>query len=363
MFTEKHILGNPYNNHKLSRTVTGYEVTTVDCSADKTSGYSGTTVNLTPTQTGSTFTNWSITGATLTGNAFNFDNSDVTVVAYYAPPIPNGAIRVKTSDGAVPTKYSYTKYTRCEKVDGYEDVYDVFQESGTGYVWYETLRSSPNVIEVLGSNATNVSSCYQPFYDNSQITAINNFELCTGVNNGICCLCRGLTDVSILHSERASSTYEWFSNCESLRTAPELDLSNVVRLNSMFFRCYSLSSLPLYNLSNVTSIYQSFSHCSSLSALPLFDTHNVVDARNAFILCTKISAVPLFDTTKIKNVDQMFQSALSVQGGASALYQQLSTKAISVTSHISAFYKCGYDTTQGRAELNQIPTGWGGYKY
>lgn len=363
MFTEKHILGNPYNGHKLSRTVTGYEVTTVDCSADKSSGWNGTTVNLTPTQTGSTFTNWSITGATLTGSAFNFDNSDVTVVAYYAPPIPNGAIRVKTSDGAVPNKNSYTKYTRCEKVDGYEDVYDVFQESGTGYVWRDTLRNSPNVIEVLGSNATNVSGCYQTFYSNPQLTAVNNFEICTGYNSIIFGNCGGLTNVSILHSERASSTYDWFLNCFSLTNAPELDLSNAINVQGMFFRCSSLTSVPLYDLSNVTSIYQTFTECYALTDVPLFNTQNVVDARETFLCCTSISAVPQFNTTKFKNVDQMFQSALSVQGGASALYQQLSTKAIPTTSHRSAFYKCGYDTTQGRAELNQIPTGWGGYKY
>ena len=83
MFTEKHILQNPYNNHKLSRTVTGYELTTFDCGADKLSGYSGSTVNLIPTYP-QRFQNWSITGATLTGSAFNFDGSDVSASASYA---------------------------------------------------------------------------------------------------------------------------------------------------------------------------------------------------------------------------------------------------------------------------------------
>lgn len=84
MFTEKHILTNPYNHHKLSRFVTGYELTTYDCGADKVSGYSGTTVNLIPTYP-QRFQNWSITGATLTGSAFKFDGSDVSASATYLP--------------------------------------------------------------------------------------------------------------------------------------------------------------------------------------------------------------------------------------------------------------------------------------
>lgn len=82
MFTEKHILTNPYNHHKLSRFVTGYELTTYDCGADKVSGYNGTTINLIPTYP-QRFQNWSITGAILTGSAFNFDGSDVSASASY----------------------------------------------------------------------------------------------------------------------------------------------------------------------------------------------------------------------------------------------------------------------------------------
>lgn len=84
MFTEKHILGNPYNNHNLSRTVTGYEVSTVDCSADKSSGWNGTTVNLTPKTVGSTmrFSSWSATGANIINSAFTLA-ADATAKANF----------------------------------------------------------------------------------------------------------------------------------------------------------------------------------------------------------------------------------------------------------------------------------------
>lgn len=85
MFTEKHILTNPYNHHKLSRTLTGFDVTTVECNADKSSGWNGTTVNLTPNAVADTqkFSGWSSTGANITNSSFNFAGSDVTAKANF----------------------------------------------------------------------------------------------------------------------------------------------------------------------------------------------------------------------------------------------------------------------------------------
>lgn len=85
MFTEKHILTNPYNHHKLSRIVTGYDLSAVDCIPSVNSGYSGTIVNLTP-MSASRFLNWDITGATITGSAFAFGNEDVTAKGNYKLP-------------------------------------------------------------------------------------------------------------------------------------------------------------------------------------------------------------------------------------------------------------------------------------
>ena len=84
MFTEQHFLNNPYNNHRLSRTVSGFEVTTVDCSTDKTSGWYGATVNLAPKTVPSTqrFSGWSATGANIENSAFTL-TADVTAKANF----------------------------------------------------------------------------------------------------------------------------------------------------------------------------------------------------------------------------------------------------------------------------------------
>ena len=84
MYKEKHILNKHYGSHTLSRYIDVYELNTVNCSADKTTGYKGDTITITGTPAWNEKTSsYSVTGATLTGNQFNFDVSDVTAQANY----------------------------------------------------------------------------------------------------------------------------------------------------------------------------------------------------------------------------------------------------------------------------------------
>lgn len=83
MFTAKHYVNKTYGNHMLSRIVTGYNVTTIDCGSTVNSGYKGTEVTLIDqTPAGYGFDHWNITGATLTGNNFILNN-DVTAQGIY----------------------------------------------------------------------------------------------------------------------------------------------------------------------------------------------------------------------------------------------------------------------------------------
>lgn len=83
MFTSKHYLNKTYGSHMLSRIVTGYNVTTIDCDSTVDSGYKGTEVTLIDqTPAGYGFDHWNITGATLTGNNFILNN-DVTAQGIY----------------------------------------------------------------------------------------------------------------------------------------------------------------------------------------------------------------------------------------------------------------------------------------
>ena len=84
MYKEKHIVNKHYGSHKLSRYLDVYELNTVNCSADKTTGYKGDTITITGTPAWNEKTSsYSVTGATLTGNQFDFTGSDVTAQANY----------------------------------------------------------------------------------------------------------------------------------------------------------------------------------------------------------------------------------------------------------------------------------------
>lgn len=98
MFTSKHYVNKTYGNHMLSRIVTGYNVTTIDCGSTVNSGYKGTEVTLIDqTPAGSGFDHWNITGATLTGNNFILNN-DVTAQGIYTALPTTGQITVSPSN-------------------------------------------------------------------------------------------------------------------------------------------------------------------------------------------------------------------------------------------------------------------------
>ena len=85
MKTEKHIVNGIYGGHQLTRSVDVYELSAVDCYATQYSGYRGTEVTLVDNPpAGYNFSHWDITGATLTGNKFNFVGSDVTACAAFS---------------------------------------------------------------------------------------------------------------------------------------------------------------------------------------------------------------------------------------------------------------------------------------
>lgn len=56
----------------------------------------------------------------------------------------------------------------------------------------------------------------------------------------------------------------------------------------------------------------------------------------------------------------MFQSCTNVSSGALSLYNSVSQQAVPPTIHAGMFSNCGANTTNGLAELRQIPGNWGG---
>ena len=81
-FNNKILLSNQY---EMLYQKTIYQITTNDCSADKTTGYDGDIITIinNPAEWNERFSGFSITGSTLTGNTFKIIGNDVTVQANY----------------------------------------------------------------------------------------------------------------------------------------------------------------------------------------------------------------------------------------------------------------------------------------
>ena len=120
-----------------------------------------------------------------------------------------------------------------------------------------------------------------------------------------------------------------------MSSVPEFDTSNVENLRGMF-EGTKLTAIPEYDLSNAKNISYICRMCYSLKDVPLFkNTNNLVSSHDAFGSCSAVS------------------------GGALALYTHLAAcQSLVNGNHQYTFRGCGSATTQGAAELAQIPSDW-----
>lgn len=196
---------------------------------------------------------------------------------------------------------------------------------------------------------------------NWDVSSIQDFD---GTFDG----CSRLVNVPTLNTSSATKMSFMFAECSSLVTAPTLTTTSVTNMNKMFYGCSSLTSVPLYPTSTVTTMEGTFALCSSLESLPLFDTSHVTRFYASAVTqsagfctgCTSLKTVPLLNTSSATSVVHMFSGCTSVQSGALALYQQMSSQATPPSVYQDCFTNCGASTTTGAAELAQIPTSWGG---
>ena len=77
---------------------------------------------------------------------------------------------------------------------------------------------------------------------------------------------------------------------------------NVQSLFEFFYNCESLKSVPLFNTSKVTSMKSMFAGSEALETVPLFDTRKVVNMNYMFFDCLSLKTVPQFDTQKVINM-------------------------------------------------------------
>ena len=279
--------------------------------------------------------------------------------------LPPRTIRVKFAAGTEPSppEWAGIVYTKT-LVDATDNIWDVTTE---GTSWALLLSSSEwegtsmNLLEVLGANAEEITDMSSMFGGCAAITSVPLFATSNVTNmSSMFSECTSLVTVPIFDLTNVDYVSQMFYGCTSMTTAPFFNLSNVSDVYGMFENCSSLTTVPAYALDNCTSTGSMFAFCTSLTTVPQLDLSNMTDTGWMFNGCTSFTTIPLLNLPNIESMSGMFQDCTNVQSGALALYQQLSTQSNPPQYHEGMFMHCGQDTQTGLAELNQIPTSWGG---
>lgn len=138
----------------------------------------------------------------------------------------------------------------------------------------------------------------------------------------------------------------------------KFDTSNVTNMDGMFFRCIYLKAVPNFDTSSCTSFWSTFDRCTYISKYPKFDHSKATSIRAMHATNHSLCYLPDYsDVTSSLNACQYaFQNTYSVMKGITSAYNYLS--AVNPATHASTFLNCGLKTTQGSAELANIPSDW-----
>lgn len=275
--------------------------------------------------------------STFNGKIFVFDN---TPDPYNPYNLDFGVMRVRTNDGQPPINNMGATYTSAEPVAGMTNVFDISRPEYPHF-FINLLYNSENVTDILGANTTEV-------FDMTQMLVG----------------CTALSSINIFDTTSVTSMHYMFDECKSLKTIPQFNTHNVKDFYYMFDKCENIITVPNFDFSNATgtstnteNVAGMFHNCKSLTHVPAFDLSNVKRLDSMFLNCSSLSAIPNFKIEHAENLDSMFERCYNVETGIKSLYDKLSVLP-SITSHYCVFDDCGIYTTQGAAELAQIPDDW-----
>ena len=95
------------------------------------------------------------------------------------------------------------------------------------------------------------------------------------------------------------------------------------------------------NTTGVTDMSYLFCGNNKLTRIQIFDTRSVTNMNRFCMSCRSLLSIPLFPTENVTDCSYAFYSCYSVQTGATALYQQMSTQAKVPTTTTACFLDCG----------------------
>lgn len=341
--------------------------------SNKSTGYDGDVVTLSNTaNAGYTFTNYNVTGATLTGNQFAFNGGNVTAQGAFSawPELKAGTLRLLYSDGVIPSAngtftqivehpniWDFKPKSVLSKLQGQEELLEVIDGNLSGKIVSDYLSYNPKLSAVTRLNIKDCTSIRKLFLNCPSLKSVNleGTESLTDMSwsfNG----CQALTSVNTFDTRNVKSMEYLFFRCYSLENIPQFDTRSVTSMNWAFMYCSAIKSVPMFNTSALNRLYETFSDCYNLSSIAAWDLSNLENLGSTFDKCSALTYIPNFNFTKVNNAPYAFAGCWNVSGGITRAYNQLRT---TVGEYYDwAFHQCGISSRTGSAELAQIPTGW-----
>ena len=172
------------------------------------------------------------------------------------------------------------------------------------------------------------TSTYQWFSDFENLKTIEDIQyLNTSALTNMCAmfeLCKSLEnlDLSSFDTDNVTDMSHLFSVCSSLKdlNVSSFNTERVTNMHQMFNGCYSLTSLiwgKKFITSSLVDASLMFSNCQSLPSIDLkrFDTHNVTNMYNMFANCSSLTILNLtnFDTSNVTNMEDMFSHCYNLK--------------------------------------------------
>lgn len=180
--------------------------------------------------------------------------------------------------------------------------------------------------------------------------------------------CTSLTTVPNYNTSNVTDMLRMFNGCNSLKSVPLFNTSNVNKIDHMFDGCNSLTSVPAFDTSKVPNMYGMFSNCTSLTTVPEYNTSNVTDMEYMFFSCSELTSLPAFDTSKVTNFKYMLYGCTNLKTIEGLSFKSFADSTMSsyymfgfssITSLRKAVFKdIGYQSAAVQFNTSSIPN-WG----
>lgn len=257
------------------------------------------------------------------GNALSLNGCGLVVSGqnpYNPLNLPEYTVRFQFDDSSYdPTQVSGWKSgSAWTRVSTSPNIWDYYNSTSNFERAFEgKFQDNLNTVHVLGANISTLSNTASFMFSNcSSLVSVANIDLSGCVSDDS--TFRGCTRLSVIGSIDCSGSNKldgMFNRCSSLTASPYLKLKNTgtITAGSMFYDCVSLTSVTLFDTSLITNMVSMFNGCTSLTTVPLFNTSNVTSMGSMFNGCTSLTTVPLFDTSNVTTMSSMFANCLSLQ--------------------------------------------------